>query len=345
MHSLATLSGKPVHLHLAENQCWGSQGASELEAKGIRVIIEGVVNTVVVGGGKVSWTVIYCVARPTFLAAPVKMPMLKILPMVCNTLNWVSVWSASNRKRKLIQANLPILVHKGFVNWLKKKKKPSVLTARTWFIHSALFQRFRHFAVVSGFCEILLTQFGPLWCHYGPCLPVATSTRSQQLSNWFPEHHSDSNLLQWPPQSLEEGQPTVNEVWLKENVLFLLFGELYMSFICRGIYVICKEHKQPTASLTACLQQESKGPNNQHFTKPFLDLSQKPFLNHKQATLTSPLYGGLEFSIGGLISFWCVVDQEGGKRGGLTIMEGFMSFLGLWQLASAVKSLWVISLL
>lgn len=32
-----------------------------------------------------------------------------------------------------------------------------------------------------GFYEILLTQFGPLWYHYGPCLPVATSSRSQTL--------------------------------------------------------------------------------------------------------------------------------------------------------------------
>lgn len=54
VHSLATLSGKPVHLHLAENQRWGSQGASAWEAKKIAVTFEGVVNIVVAGGGKVS---------------------------------------------------------------------------------------------------------------------------------------------------------------------------------------------------------------------------------------------------------------------------------------------------
>lgn len=137
--------------------------------------------------------------------------------MVCNTLDWVSVWSARNRK--IIQQRIWKLI-----------KKTLVLTAKSRCIHSALRQQFRHLLVVvpRRFYWHSLGLFGAIMAR----LPVATSNRSQTLKlvSWAPE------CLHSPPVTFTvrpRAKPVLTRCDRKRMCYFYILG----SFRCLSFAV------------------------------------------------------------------------------------------------------------
>lgn len=175
---------------------------------------------------------------------------------------------------------------------------------------------------------MLLTPFGPLWCHYGPCLPVATSSRSQTLK-----------LVSWAPQWLHSPpltftvRPRANPVltrcdWKRMCYFYFLGSCTCLPCAVAFIWSVRGTSSRLLAWLLA-YSENQKGPTSNILLNLSLTSANNLFLITNEQLSHRHFMGVLSFPSGVLYLSGVLWIKRGAEEGDLLLCRALRASWGL----------------